>query len=176
MCSTNADSFLLNSSFHGALLRCLEERTKTLDVSIGNEHRLAGDDPEDMGNELSRKVCKVAVEEPIATNEEDEMGKCASNGVFIDLKNNVSCVVYQKGGENKGRKAKVWIDCHGAVCIYFYMKIFVVIFWHGEEWTARNEALIHAVLQQTVVERSPWLIACDAILEPRQFCEGYLCK
>ena len=48
-------------------------------------------------------------------------------------------------------------------------------FWHSEGWTARKEVMMQEVLQQIAGEPSPWLIACDANMEPRHFCEGEWC-
>ena len=49
------------------------------------------------------------------------------------------------------------------------LRIFSVSFWHSEEWTPRNEALLEAVLKQARTTRHPWLIACDANMCPGDF-------
>ena len=41
-------------------------------------------------------------------------------------------------GENKGRHAKVWISANVS------NTSLLCFFWHGEGWTARNEAVMHA--------------------------------
>ena len=46
------------------------------------------------------------------------------------------------------------------------MRVFSVYFWHSDGWTSRNEALLEAVLKRARVTRHPWLVACDADIEP----------
>ena len=53
--------------------------------------------------------------------------------------------------------------------------MFAVFFWHSEGFTARNEFMMQGGVEQIAGERSPWLIACDAKMEPCQFCEGEWC-
>ena len=49
------------------------------------------------------------------------------------------------------------------------LRIFSVYFWHSEEWSSRNEALLEAVLKRTRTTKHPWLIACDANMSPEDF-------
>ena len=58
---------------------------------------------------------------------------------------------------------KAWVSLCGG------MRIFAVFFWHSEDWTARNEALLEAVLKRARVTRHPWLMACDANMSPAEF-------
>ena len=46
---------------------------------------------------------------------------------------------------------------------------FAVYIRHSQGWTARNEALVEAVIMNTRDTPYPWLIACDANMEPEFF-------
>ena len=63
---------------------------------IGNEHRLAGYDAEDMGNTLSKKGYTVAVASARVANEKKETNNCTSGAVFIAVRNNVARVFDSK--------------------------------------------------------------------------------
>ena len=41
-------------------------------------------------------------------------------------------------------------------------------FWHSEGWRPRNEALMEAATQART-KRHPWLVACDANMDPQGF-------
>ena len=49
------------------------------------------------------------------------------------------------------------------------MRIVASYFWHTEGWTARDEAILEAVLKRTRATKHPWLIACDANMSPVDF-------
>ena len=50
------------------------------------------------------------------------------------------------------------------------MRLFAVcVFWHSEGWTARNKALMWAVVKQARSTKHPWLFACDANMDPEMF-------
>ena len=57
---------------------------------------------------------------------------------------------------NEGRIALAWVNTRGG------LHLFSVDFWHSEDWTPKNEALLEAVLKQAKTTRHPWLMACDA--------------
>ena len=44
-----------------------------------------------------------------------------------------------------------------------------VCFWHSEGWTPRNEALLETALKQAKTTRHPWLMACNANMDPEDF-------
>ena len=52
------------------------------------------------------------------------------------------------------------------------MRVFAVYFWHSAGWTPRDEALMEAVVKQARTTRYPWLIACDANMNPEDFKES----
>ena len=54
------------------------------------------------------------------------------------------------------------------------MRNFPAYFGHTEGWTARNEAILEAVLKRARATKHPWLVACDADLCPVDF-EKTLC-
>ena len=47
--------------------------------------------------------------------------------------------------------------------------VFVQNFWHSEGWAPRNEALMEAVVKQARTSGHPWLVACDANMDPEDF-------
>ena len=52
------------------------------------------------------------------------------------------------------------------------LQSFAVYFWHSEGWTARNEALLETVILRIRDTQYPWLMACDANMEPNAFVQG----
>ena len=66
-----------------------------------------------------------------------------------------------------GRLAQAWVNVGGGLLV------FSVYFWHSEGRTARNEALLEAVVRQAKTTRHPWLVACDAYMCPED-CEKSL--
>ena len=49
------------------------------------------------------------------------------------------------------------------------MRVIAVYFWHSAGWTPIREALMEAVVKQTRTTRHPWLLACDANMNPEDF-------
>ena len=49
------------------------------------------------------------------------------------------------------------------------LRVFAVYSLDFEGWTPRNEAFLEAVIRRTRRDRYPWLIACDANMEPETF-------
>ena len=47
--------------------------------------------------------------------------------------------------------------------------MFAAYFWHTEEWSPRNEAILEAVLNRARTTKHPWLTACDADMSPEDF-------
>ena len=64
---------------------------------------------------------------------------------------------------NEGRMAQAWVNVRRG------MRVFYVYFWHSEDWTPRNEALMEAVVKQVRATRHPWLTACDTNMYPEDF-------
>ena len=62
--------------------------------------------------------------------------------------------------ENEGRIVQIWVNCKGG------LQLFAVYFWYSEGWTTRNEVLMDAVVLRTRDTPCPWLMACDANVEP----------
>ena len=85
------------------------------------------------------------------------------------IDSNLGAVVLAEGGTIEsipvieGRNAQAWVNVRGG------LRIFSVYFWHSEGWTAKNEALLEAVLKRARTTRHPWLIACDANMCPEDF-------
>ena len=56
------------------------------------------------------------------------------------------------------------------------MRVVAVSSWHSEGWTPRNDALVEAVVKQARTARHPWLVACDANMNPKDFKKSLCCK
>ena len=65
-----------------------------------------------------------------------------------------------------GRIAQAWVNVRGR------LRIFSFFFWQSEGWSSRNEAPLEAVLKRTRTSKHPWLIACDANMDPEDFEKG----
>ena len=93
--------------------------------------------------------------------------------VVIASKREVASVVDTTGGtvqgleENEGIVAQIGVNCKGGL-----HHIFADSSWHLEGWTTRNQALKEAVILRTRDTPNPWLMACDANMEPDTFVQG----
>ena len=65
--------------------------------------------------------------------------------------------------ETRGRTAQVWVNVRGGV------RMFAAYFWLTEGWTPRSEAILETVLKRARATMHPWLITCDANLNPEDF-------
>ena len=102
---------------------------------------------------------------------EDE--KHTSGGVFVatDIGKGLGAVIDKARAVksipgNEARIAQAWIDVRGC------LRVFDVYTWYPQGWTARNEALMEAMVKQSVATRHPWFVACDAHMDPGIFQQG----
>ena len=106
----------------------------------------------------------------------DEGRKHTSGEVFVAIDSNLGAVIGKEEGAvtsipgDEGRIAQAWVNLRGGV------RVFAVYLWHSEGWTPRNDALMEALVKQPRVTRHPWLIACDANINPEDFKKSLWCK
>ena len=58
--------------------------------------------------------------------------------------------------------AQAWVNVRGG------LRVFAVYVWRSEGWTLRNEAVMKAVVTQARTTGHPWVMACDANMEPQR--------
>ena len=64
---------------------------------------------------------------------------------------------------NEGGITQAWVNVRGG------MRVFSAYSWHSEGRTPRYEALWQEVLKRARMTRHPWLLACDANMNPVDF-------
>ena len=161
---------LLNGSAGSTERKYMRRYRGTFDVFFGIEHRLRKEEMEEQFNRDAKEGASAARITDERASSEDRTH--TSGGVFVPIDSNLGAVVGAEEGaiesipRNEGRIAQARVNVRGG------LRIFSVHFWHSEEWSSRNEALLEAVLKRTRATKHPWLIACDAKMSPEDFEKG----
>ena len=66
----------------------------------------------------------------------------------------------------KGCSAEAWVSCQGG------LHVFVAYFWHSQDWSPRNEALMESVISSATGSKGPLIVACDGTMELAEFQQG----
>ena len=141
------------------------------DVFLGIEHRLRKEEMEEQFNKEAKEGWRFAVNAARITDENTgtEDREHTSGGVFVAVDSNLGAVEGAEEGANdsipgnEGRITQAWANARGG------LRVFSVYIWHSEGWSARNEALLEAVVKRATVTGHPWLIACDANMRREDF-------
>ena len=133
-------------------------------IFFGIEHRLRKEEMEEQFNREAKEGWGFAADAARITDERasSEDRRHTSGGVLVAVDRYLGAVVGAEKGAvvsnpgNEGRIAQSWVNVRGG------LRVFSVYFWHSEDWTPRNEALLEAVLKQARTTRHSCLTACDA--------------
>ena len=162
---------LLNGSAWSTERKYMRRYKGKCDIFFRIEHRLRKEEMEEQFNREAKEGWRFAADAARITDErassQDRTHK--SGGVFVAIDSILGAVVGAEGGAiesipgNEGRIARAWVNVRGE------SRIFSVYFWHSEEWSSRDEALLEAVLERSRTTKHPWLMACDANMSPEDF-------
>ena len=117
------------------------------DIFFGIKHVLRKEEMEEQFNREAKEGWRFAADAARISDgrARGEDRQHTSGGVFIAVDSNLE--IGEREGAvasipgNEGRITQAWENVCGG------MRIFAVFFWHSEGWTARNEALLEAVLK-----------------------------